>query len=38
MNTSCKEFVFGRVAGGGVLSFHHKKRVSFRVVKTCKLV
>jgi hypothetical protein len=30
--------VFSRVFGGGVLSFHHKKPVSYGVLKTCKLV
>jgi len=38
VNISHKEFVFSRVVGGGVLSFHRKKPVSYRVLKTCKLV
>jgi hypothetical protein len=37
VNISHKEFVFSRVVGGGVLSSHHKKPVSYIVLKTCKL-
>jgi len=38
VHISHKEFVLSRVVGGGVLSFHHKKPVSYRVLNTCKLV